>query len=565
MSTQDYIFDLGSYHRRITTRNDEAQIWFDRGLIWAYAFNHEESASCFERAIKADPKCAMAYWGLAYCVGPNYNKPWSYFDEKDLAAVVQRGHEAAKLAEANTDGITPVEKAFIKAVQYRYPAEKPEGAETCVHWNQGFADAMEQVYKEFPEDLDVITFYVDAVMNLHPWNMWDLKTCEPTDGARTIEMKDLLDHALTLDGALKHPGLLHMYIHLMEMSPSPESALPIADHLRGLVPDGGHLHHMPTHLDVLCGQYEQAIISNSDAIVADERFLSQAGPINFYTLYRAHDYHFRVYAAMFAGKYQVAIETVERLESSMPKSLLQVESPPMADWLEAFLTLRAHVLIRFGRWEDLIKLELPEDQQLYCMTTAITHYAKGVAFAASGRVKEAEDQRRLFQDAVKKVVPSRTLFNNTCSDIIQVAEAMLDGELEYRLGNFDAAYEHLRKAIDREDNLPYDEPWGWMQPTRHAYGALLLEQDHVGKALEVYMADLGMTDALPRALRDENNVWALHGVHECLLKLGRESEAKELEGKLSAAVTAADVPVHASCFCRLETESKCKSSGACKT
>jgi tetratricopeptide (TPR) repeat protein len=355
-----------------------------------------------------------------------------------------------------------------------------------------------------------------------------------------------------------------MYIHLMEMSPSPESALPIADHLRGLVPDGGHLHHMPTHLDVLCGQYEQAITSNSDAIVADERFLSQAGPINFYTLYRAHDYHFRVYAAMFAGKYQVAIETVERLESSMPKSLLQVESPPMADWLEAFLTLRAHVLIRFGRWEDLIKLELPEDQQLYCMTTAITHYAKGVAFAASGRVREAEDQRRLFQDAVEKVAPSRTLFNNTCSDILQVAEAMLDGELEYRLGHFDAAYEHLRKAIDREDNLPYDEPWGWMQPTRHAYGALLLEQGHVEKALEVYMADLGMTDALPRALRHENNVWALHGVHECLLKLGRESEAKELEGKLSAAVAAADVPVHASCFCRLETESKCKSSGACK-
>ncbi|KAM0425262.1 hypothetical protein ACHAPT_009580 [Fusarium lateritium] len=564
MAAQDYIFDLGSYHRHITTRNPKSQTWFDRGLIWAYAFNHEESASCFERAIEADASCAMAYWGLAYCVGPNYNKPWSYFDEKDLAAVVQRGHKAAKLAELHTDEISPAEKALIKAVQHRYPTGKPEGAEACGHWNQGFADAMEQVYKEFPDDLDVITIYVEAVMNLHPWNMWDLKTCEPTEGARTIEMKNLLDHALTLGGALKHPGLLHMYIHLMEMSPSPESALPIADHLRGLVPDGGHLHHMPTHLDVLCGQYEQALTSNSAAIVADERFLSQAGPLNFYTLYRAHDYHFRVYAAMFAGKYKVTIETVERLESSMPKSLLQVESPPMADWLEAFLTLRAHVLIRFGRWEDIINLELPEDQQLYCMTTAITHYAKGVAFAASGRVKQAEDQRRLFQAAAQKVLPSRTLFNNTCSDILKVAEAMLDGELQYRLGNFDSAYEHLRKAIHLEDNLPYDEPWGWMQPTRHAYGALLLEQGHVEQALEVYMTDLGMTDVLPRALRHENNVWALHGAHECLLKLGRVSEAKEIEGKLFAAVAAADVPVHASCFCRLETDSNCRSSGACK-
>ncbi|KAF5001960.1 hypothetical protein FDECE_10762 [Fusarium decemcellulare] len=557
MSAQDYVFDLGSYHRRITG-NDESQIWFDRGLIWAYAFNHEESASCFQRAIDCDARCAMAYWGLAYCIGPNYNKPWSFFDEKDLKTVVERGHRAAKLAEANLTGITPVEQALVKAVQHRYPAEKPPGSDACVHWNQSFADAMEQVYNEFPDDLDVITLYVDAVMNLNPWNMWDLKTSKPTEGARTLEMKSLLDRALTMDGALKHPGLLHMYIHLMEMSPSPESALPVADHLRGLVPDGGHLHHMPTHLDVLCGQYEQAIKSNSDAIVADEKFLSKAGPLNFYTLYRAHDYHFRVYAAMFAGKSQVAFETVERLESSMPKSLLQVESPPMADWLEAFLTLRAYILIRFGRWEDIINLELPDDQQLYCMTTAITHYAKGVAFAASGRVKEAEDQRHLFQSTAKKVLPSRTLFNNTCSDILKVAEAMLDGELEYRIGNFEAAYEHLRKAIHLEDNLPYDEPWGWMQPTRHAYGALLLEQGHVEKALEVYMADLGTTDALPRALRHENNVWALHGAHECLMKLGRESEARNIEAKLSAAVAAADVPVKASCFCRLETDGQCK-------
>ncbi|KAM5348607.1 hypothetical protein ACJ41O_008431 [Fusarium nematophilum] len=569
MSSQDYSFDLGSYRRRVTTRSDESQAWFDRGLVWAYAFNHEESASCFERAIQADASCAMAYWGLAYTVGPNYNKPWSYFDDKDLAAVVGRGHRAAKLAEANLDGITPVEQALVKAVQFRYPAEKPAGGDdACDHWNQGFADAMEEVHREFPDDLDVITLYVDAVMNLNPWNLWDLKTSTPVEGARTLEMQALLDRALTLDGALQHPGLLHMYIHLMEMSPSPESALPIADHLRGLVPDGGHLHHMPTHLDVLCGQYREAIRWNSDAIVADEKFLSSAGPLNFYTLYRSHDYHFRVYAAMFAGQFQVAIDTVQRLESSIPKSLLQVESPPMADWLEAFLTLRAHVLIRFGRWDDLIALELPEDQKLYCMTTAITHYAKGVACAASGRVEQAEEQRRLFRLAVKQVQPSRTLFNNKCSDILKVAEEMLDGELQYRLGNFDAAYEHLRRAIDLEDNLPYDEPWGWMQPTRHAYGALLLEQGYVEKALDVYMADLGMTDALPRTLRHPNNVWALHGVHECLVKLGRESEAKDLEEQLSTAVAAADVPVHASCFCRLETEGHCKgasaSNSACK-
>lgn len=559
----DYGYDLGTYHRQVTAATNGSQTWFDRGLVWAYAFNHEESVVCFERAIESDASCAMAYWGLAYSVGPNYNKQWSFFDDADLAIAVGRGYKAAQLALANMAHVTPVEQALIKALQFRYPQEQP--ASNCGAWNQGFADAMGTVYAAFVDDLDVITIYVDALMNLTPWQLWDLRTGEPTEGARTLEIKAIVDRAITLEGALQHPGLLHMYIHLMEMSPSPESALPVANHLRGLVPDGGHLHHMPSHLDVLCGRYQEAIESNAQASVADEKFLSRAGPLNFYTLYRSHDYHFSVYAAMFAGKYKVAIDTVAKVEASIPKSLLQVESPPMADWLEAFLTLRAHVAIRFGRWEDIINLDLPEDQNLYSMTTAILHYAKGVAFAAMGRVPEADDQRALFKQAVTRVQASRTLFNNTCRDILGVAEAMLDGEIEYRRGNFDAAYEHLRQAMHREDNLPYDEPWGWMQPTRHAYGALSLEQGHVEQALEAYMADLGMDDSLSRALQHKNNVWALHGVYECLRKLGRTDAAREVEGALAEAVAMADVAITASCFCRLETEDVGQGSTQCRS
>ncbi|KAH7176470.1 hypothetical protein EDB81DRAFT_38904 [Dactylonectria macrodidyma] len=556
-----YGYDLGTYHRQVTRANERSQIWFDRGLVWAYAFNHEESVECFEKAIACDASCAMAYWGLAYSVGPNYNKQWSFFDDEDLALAVGRGHRAAQLALANIESVTPVEQALIKALQFRYPQEEP--AANCGAWNEGFAKAMEEVYASFRNDLDVVTIYVDALMNLTPWKLWDLRTGEPTEGARTLEIKAIVDDALTLDGALKHPGLLHMYIHLMEMSPSPESALPVADHLRGLVPDGGHLHHMPSHLDVLCGQYQEAIVSNSQAIVADEKFLARAGALNFYTLYRSHDYHFRVYAAMFAGQSVVALDTVALVETSIPESLLRVQSPPMADWLEAFLTLRAHVCIRFGRWEDIIGLELPADQDLYSMTTAILHYAKGVALAATGRVQEADTQRALFQQAVKRVQPSRTLFNNTCLDILAIAEAMLDGEIEYRRGNHEAAYLHLREAIRREDNLPYDEPWGWMQPTRHAYGALSLEQGRVEQALEAYMADLGLDDSVPRALQHRNNVWALHGASECLRKLGRTIDAKELEGPLADAVALADVPITASCFCRLETDDGGKVSAQC--
>ncbi|KAK9371488.1 uncharacterized protein V1513DRAFT_455605 [Lipomyces chichibuensis] len=524
--SQDDYYDLGSFHRPVSTSSDIAQSWFDRGLIWTYAFNHEEAAECFEKAIASDPTCAMAYWGLAYCLGPNYNKPWRFFDNNDLNTTVSRAHNAARLAQTNARNATPVEQALIKAVQFCYPQESP--ADDCSMWNKLYADAMEIVYQVFPDDLDVATLYADALMNLTPWNLWDLRSGEPASRARTMEVKTILERALTEEIGVQHPGLLHMYIHLMEMSGSPETALPIADHLRDLVPDGGHLQHMPTHIDMLCGEYRRAIASNSDAI----------RPLNFYTLYRSHDYHFRVYAAMFAGQSKAALDTVKMLEASIPESLLRID-------------MRAHVLIRFGRWEDILNLILPHDQDLYCMTTAIMHYARGVAFAATGRIQEANEERGLIYNAVQRVRPTRTLFNNTCLDILAIAKAVLHGELEYRRGNIDSAFEYLRKSILLEDALPYDEPWGWMQPTRHAYGALLLEQGHFEQAAEVYSADLGIDDTLPRALQHPNNLWALHGYHECLVRLGRTAEARIVKKQLTIAAATADVSVNSSCFCRL--------------
>jgi tetratricopeptide (TPR) repeat protein len=273
--------------------------------------------------------------------------------------------------------------------------------------------------------------------------------------------------------------------------------------------------------------------------------------LNFYSLYRSHNYHFRIYGAMFAGQSKVALETAERLEASLPDDLLRKESPPMADWLEGFLSMKMHVLIRFGRWMEILNLPLPRDQGLYCVTTAMMHYARGVALAATGRVEEADSERASFQEALSKVPSSRTVFNNTCVDILAVGGAMLDGELEYRRGNVAIAFEHLRRAIDLSDNLPYDEPWGWMQPPRHAYGALLLEQGRVEEATAVYAADLGIDDTLPRALQHPNNVWALHGYHECLERLGRDDEARFVKKQLALNAATADVPIKSSCFCRL--------------
>lgn len=544
-------YDLGSHGRPVTTESAEAQLWFDRGLVWTYAFHHEEAVACFEKAAAADPDCAMAHWGIAYALGPNYNKPWEFFDDRDLARTVERTHTSVELAhEKAAARATAVERALIGALRARYPQVRP--AEDCAVWNPPYADAMRAVHELAPDDADVAALYADALMNLTPWQLWDLRTGEPALGARTREARAVLERALASATGRDHPGVLHLYVHLMEMSPTPELALTVADRLRGMVPDAGHLLHMPSHLEVLCGDYRRVVSDNSAAIAADEKVLARSGALNFYTLYRSHNYHFKIYGAMFLGRSEVALETAAQLEASIPEELLRVESPPMADWLEGFLAMRVHVLVRFGRWTDILDLPLPADPRLYCVTTAMLHYARGVALSALGRVTEAEAERALFQSAVARVPGTRMLFNNTCADILAIASAMLDGELAYRKGEFDTAFAALARSIDLDDNLPYDEPWGWMQPTRHAYGALLLEQGRVAEAEAVYRADLGLDDTLPRPLQHPGNVWALHGLHECLVRGGKDGEARIVARQLRTAAALADVPVEASCFCRAE-------------
>jgi tetratricopeptide (TPR) repeat protein len=543
----DY-FDLGGYCRAVTTSSARAREWCNRGLLWTYAFNHEEAATCFERAIEADPDCALAHWGLAYALGPNYNKPWEAFDAAERATSGPRAYAAAAAA-AKAVGAAPVERALAGALAFRYQA--PEPGDSGSAWNRQYADAMRVVYQAYPDDLDVAALFADALMNLTPWALWDTATGRPADGALTLEAKEVLERALTCPGGRSHPGVLHFYIHLMEMSAGPEDALLAGDLLRDLVPDAGHLRHMPTHLDVLCGDYRRVVQSNAAAIAADQKFVAERGSMNFYTLYRAHDYHFKVYGAMFLGQYQVAIEAAEALSAAIPAELLRVEVPPMADWLEGFVPMKLHVLVRFGRWQDIIDTPLPDDQGLYCVTTAMTHYAKGVAFAAAGRVEEAHDQRRLLTAAMRRVPDTRTVFNNSCTDILQVAAAMLDGELAYRTADYEQAFAHLRRAIALDDGLPYDEPWAWMQPTRHAYGALLLEQGQVAEAEAVYRADLGLDETLARCCQHPGNVWSLHGYHECLVRLGKHEQALIVGQQLKIAAAYADVPVEASCYCRL--------------
>jgi tetratricopeptide (TPR) repeat protein len=545
-----YVFHLGSFGRVTSTSSADARLWFDRGLAWSYAFNHEEAIRCFERAIACDERFGLAYWGLAYAAGPNYNKQWEAFDEVDLRTSLRRAYDASVRAEELAAGASPLEQALIRALRHRYPS--PEPTDDVGRWNAGYAGAMGEVYAAYADDLDVTALYADSLMNLTPWALWDLSTGEPAAGARTVEAKDALESALDRPEGIAHPGVLHFYIHLMEMSPHPEAALDAANALRGLVPDAGHLLHMPTHIDVLLGDYQRVIEDNERAIVADERYVEEVGRLNFYALYRAHNHHFRIYGAMFAGRRATALEAAEALAASIPEELLRVEVPPMADWLESFVPMRVHVLVRFGLWEEIIAEQFPEDRGLYSVTTALTHYAKAVAHAASLHVAEAEREREAFNVALARVPESRYLFNNQALDILAIAAAMLAGEIEYRKGDYDAAWSYLRQAIELDDTLPYDEPWGWMQPTRHAYGALLLEQGEVEQAAAVYAADLGFDGTLSRACQHPNNVWSLHGYHECLQRLGRTGEAAQLKPQLDRLLAAADVQINSSCFCRLD-------------
>ncbi len=544
-----YPFDLGASGRKTSTSSAEAQRWFDRGLVWSYAFNHEEAIRCFERAATADEEFALAHWGLAYAAGPNYNKQWDAFDDVDLRDSLRGAYDATQRALELSDTVPDYERDLIRALAKRY--RSPDPADDLSAWTADYAQAMRGVRARHPDDLDVAALCADALMDVTPWALWDLATGRPGDGAHTLEAKRLLESALAQPGGMAHPGLLHFYIHLMEMSPAPEAALEAAHALRGLVPDAGHLLHMPTHIDVLLGDYERVIADNERAIAADERYAAHAGPVNFYALYRAHDHHFRIYGAMFAGRRGTALAAADALAASLPEELLRVEVPPMADWLESFVPMRLHVLVRFGLWEDILAEPLPADSELYCVTTALTHYAKAVALAASSQVVEAARERERFAAAVSRVPDTRYLFNNTVQDVLAIAGAMLDGEIEYRACNYDDAWEHLRHAIELDDNLPYDEPWGWMQPTRHAYGALLLEQGEIERALNVYAADLGFDDTLPRACRHPNNVWSLHGYHECLTRLGRMDVARRIEPQLGRALALADVQIQSSCFCRL--------------
>lgn len=510
--------DLAVYHREITTRSKDAQHWFDQGLVLYYGFNHEAAIASFKRASELDPECAMAWWGQSISAGPHINNPT--MDEASAKAAYEAGQRAKALA-ANA---SPVEKALIDAIVTRYAWPMPEDRKSL---DVAYSDAMRKVWKQYPKDADAGALFADAAMNLRPWDLW---SPEGEPRPETPEIQATIEAALAM--VPDHPMACHEYIHTMEASPMPEKALSAANVLRARVPGAGHLMHMPAHIDVRLGHYNDAVVANQKAVEIDRSWAAQGG---FYTLYRAHNYHFLAWAAMFEGRRQVTLDAMKGMQEQI--SLDVVRAYP--DFLDAFMGAPVHALVRFGLWEEILAVpQPPSDMPAW---TATWRYSRTVALAALARVDDAAKELAEFRKAYEAVPESRTLGNNPARTILEVGLPMAEGELEYRRGNYDRAFVLLREAVKRDVSLRYDEPWGWMMPVRHSLGALLLDRDQAVEAEKVYRADLEIHPA---------NGWALHGLAESLRRQGKEKEAAAVDVEFQKAWARADVEIKSSCYCR---------------
>lgn len=549
-------FDLGTHTKQISTTSSEAQHWFDVGLNWCFGFNHEEGVKCFQRALEYDPACVMAHWGAAYGAGPFYNNAWRQFSEHEANDATQFCSEHINKARGFAHTASDLENQLIEALAQRFQKPHAVSGEEFDGWDDDYANAMRRVYYAYPNDHDVIAIFAEAIMTRTPWRLWNVKTGAPPANADTIEALEMIERSIAIKDVAnlpQHPAILHLHIHATEMSNTPERAMRSADILGTLCPDAGHMNHMPGHTYLLCGDYEKAKVASEKAIRADDLYVDYAGPFNFYTAARCHDLHLMMYTCMFLGQLQPALQAAEQMCATLCKEVLSVpDRPQLAITMEGYYSMKMHVLVRFGRWQDIVDAPMPSDPVLYCVSTAMHHYAKGVAQAALKNIDVAEEERRLFAAAVQRIPQERKFFNNSAHSILGVGEKMLDGELAYHAGDFEVAFTNLRESVRRDDDLEYTEPWAWMHPPRHALAALLAAQGQFEEAEEVYRTDLGLNGKLQRCAQHPNNIWALHGLVECLRRRddSNKEELTQLELALNIAQTKADVPITSSCLCR---------------
>ncbi len=510
--------DLASYGRRVSTDDALAQKYFDQGLVLLYGFHHEGAIKSFQEAVSLDSNLAMSWWGQAFAAGPNINNPGMD------SATAKAAYDAAQKAASLASNASPVEQALIGAITKRYAWPQPEDQKSL---DVSYADAMRSVWQQYPEDPDVGSLFADALLNLRPWDLW---TPDGKPQPETPEIMATLERVMAMSP--DHPGANHFYIHTVEASPDPGKADRAADVLRTRIPGAGHLVHMPSHIDIRTGRYGKAVAANQRGVSVDSTWASEGG---FYSLYRAHNYHFLAYAAMFDGQREVAMKAARDMVQQVPLEVVR----QYIDFLDGFISVPTHVMVRFGMWEEILREPKPPADLL--ATMAFWRYGRTVAFAALGNVAEARLELDSLRQAYEATPETRSIGNNPARIILEVGLPMAEGELEYRQGNYARAYALLREAVKRDDALRYDEPWGWMMPVRHSLGALLLEQGQIKDAEAVYREDL--------RLHPENG-WALKGLSECLRRSGRDEDAEAVEDRFKIVWSRADTDIKGSCYCR---------------
>jgi len=471
----------GNWHHPVSTKNAQAQAFFDQGLRLIYAFNHDEAARSFQRATELDPKLAMAYWGIAEAVGPNYNDPAS--EDRFVQA-----HAAIEKAQALAADAPESDRAYIAALAKRFPADPKSDLHAAA---EQYRDAMRDVVKRFPDDLDAATLFAEAGMNLHPWGLW---RADGTPEQGTEEIVSTLESVIRREP--NHFGAVHYYIHSVEASSSPERALAGANRLAELAPAAGHIVHMPAHIYIRTGDYEAAVKTNQKAALADQAYIKAGAGEGIYSMmYYSHNLHFIAMAAAMNGNYLESRRGAQMLAANVGPHVKVM--PP----LEGFMTVPLAVEVRFHKWNEILKA--PQPDPAMHTATVFWHFARGLALAGTGKLEEAEAEHKFVAEAEEKTPPDAIFqmpINNKTKDILKIAENVLGAKISLAKNDMDATVNQLRAAVAVQDSLKYDEPQDWFYPVRESLGAVLLKIGDDAGAEDVFRADLERNPRNPRSL-----------------------------------------------------------------
>lgn len=515
--------DLGQHHRRVTTTSPEAQRWFDQGLVLLFGFDHDQAIEAFEAATGEDPGCAMAWWGIAYANGPHINRP-VMTPQRTQAALAAL--ERARAAEHASD----VERALIEALARRH--EPGEAAQDRARLDRAYVDALRPVWLAHGDDADVGALFAEAIMNLHPWDLWSVDG-QPDPDAPEVERT--LEAVIALNA--EHPAGNHFYVHALEASPYPERALLAADRLRTLAPGASHLVHMPAHIDVRVGDYEAAAEANRKAILADEVHRESTAPAGFFQIYMAHNWHFLAFAELMQGRLRESLGAARALAATIPPEALR--DPEAGAFLDSLMPTTLHVLVRFGQWEQLLR-EPPYPDTLP-VSQAVWHHARGTALAALGRLDEAEAELQALREKTATIDPERPMSLNPAQVVLQIPIKTLEGEILYRRGLVDEGIAALREAVALQSRFQYIEPPDWMEEARHPLAATLMAAGRFDEAEPVLREDL---KEFPE------NGWSLVGLAECLRARGADVEADDVDARFRRAWARADTPISSPCLCQ---------------